>query len=395
MAKATTLVQQGSQPQQQGGQGGNPAQGEGGSGEKQAQPKVPFVSASRERVEPFTDLVHQLDSTSPTVVSNIDVPAIGFLAHVVLEITASGGDGSTTAAVASGDAPFNILEGVSLADVNGNPLYGPFQGFFAYLVEKYGAYGFVTDARQKPSFADVDSDGNFTWVLRIPIQISGRDALGALANMNASQTYKLSYTMAAASSVYDTEPAPTLPSVRVRGRIEVWTQPTDVSVTGQPQMQRPPMHGTTQYQVLSTYNINSGEQVIRLGRVGNIVRTIIVVLRDGSQVRTSADWPDPVRFEYDGSLVENLTRRYFEDRMAERYGFVHGGKDQAGGLDTGVYVWDFSHDLDGKPGWEDRQLYLHTTQATRLDVSGTFGSNADQLQVITNDIAVPASGGSQ
>lgn len=377
----------------QGGQGSNPSRDSGGSngdGEAPQQPTVPFVSASRERIEPFTDLNHQLQAASPTVVSNIDVPAIGFLAHVVLEVVASGGDGSTTAAVAAGDAPFNVFEQLQLADVNGNPLYGPFGGYFAYLVEKYGAYSFISDAKQKPSFADVDTNGDFAWVLRIPIQISGRDALGALANMNASQTYKVSYTVAAASQIYDTQPAPTLPSVRVRGRIEVWTQPNATSVTGQPQQQRPPMHGTTQYQALSTFNVNNGEQVVRLSRVGNIVRTIIGVLRDGSDVRTDADWPDPVRFEYDGSLIENITERVHHDRMAERYGLVHGAADAAGGLDTGVRVWEFSHDMDGHPGWEDRQLYLHTTQATRLDLAGVFGTNADQLQVVTNDIAVPA-----
>lgn len=384
MAKATSLVQQ-PRTQSQGGQGGNESQGDA----KEAMPPVPFVAASRERVEPFHDQTETLDASSPQVASSIDIPAIGFLASLVLEVEATGGDGSTTAAVAAEDAPFNVLDALTLADVNGNPLYGPVGGYAAYLIQKYGAYSFISDIKQKPSFTDVTTDGDFTFVLRIPVQISGRDALGSLANMNASQTYKLSYTLAAASQIYDTQPAPTLPSVRVRGRIEVWTQPAGTSVTGRPQAQRPPSHGTTQYMNLSTYNINTGEQVIRLARVGNIIRTLIFILRDGSNNRTSADWPDPARFEYDGSLIENVTRRYWEDRMAERYGLV-GTTGAANGLDTGVYVLEFTHDQDGKPGWEDRQLYLHTTQATRLDLSGTFGSGTDQLQVITNDIAVPA-----
>ena len=53
----------------------------------------------------------------------------------------------------------------------------------------------------------------------------------------------------------------------------------------------------------------------------------------------------------------------------------------------GVFVYDFTHDDDGHPGNEDRNLWLPTVQATRLEVQGSFGTNATNLEIITNDVA--------
>lgn len=383
MAKATELVSRAHRQRVS-----ERPQDNGENGEKREKPRarVPFVAASRERVEPFHDQTHTLGSSARTV-SSIDVPAIGYLAAIVLDVEMTGGDGSTTSAVAHEDAPFRVLDSVSLADVNGNPLFGPVSGYHAYLAEKYGAYSFVTDPKMLPSFSDVSDGGNARFRLRIPIQISGRDALGALANQNASQTYKLSYVVAARGDVFDTEPEPDVPDVRVRAHLEVWVQPRETSVSGSPQETSPPAHGTTQYWTPSVFNVSSGQQTIQHPRVGNIIRSLVFVMRDSTGERTTNGFPDSMQFQYDGSLVEDASRNYIRDRMAERYGLT-ADDDEPGGLDTGVIVWEWSHDLDGRPGYEDRLLYLHTTSATRLEFRGDFSSSG-ALTVLTNDIAVP------
>lgn len=349
-------------------------------------PLIPFVRASRERTELADDRSTQIQ-TSSRAVGPLDVPASGFLRFLVLQVEATGGAQGAAVVAATEDAPFAVFDDITLSDVNGNPIFGPLNGYHAYLAEKYGAYSHITDARQLPSFSGVAATGNFAFTLRIPIEISPRDALGALANQSASQTYKLRYSIAPSSSIYTTAPATTLPTVRVRAWLEAWAQPRPENAFGQPQEESPPAHGTTQYWSSAVYNLNAGEQTIRLTRMGNLVRTIVAILRSGG-ARTDANFPDPIRFEYDGSLIEQVSRGIFIDRIVQRYGFV-AAANVANGRDTGVFVWEFTHDLDGKPGYELRDLYLPTTQATRLDLRGSF-TGANTLTVLTNDVAVPA-----
>lgn len=382
MVKATSIAP--TVRQQAGG-----SNGDGGDGEGQPQALVPFVAASRRRIEPFHDNSLTLRSGSTQTVSSEDIPAIGFLAEIHLLVTASGGDGSTTAAVANEDAPFNVLDRVELADVNGNSIITPVNGYTAYLIQKYGANsGFITDPKQKPTFAGVDTAGNFTFHLTLPVVISPRDMLGALPNLNASQTYKLSYTIADAADVYDTQPN-TLPDVRVQGWIQVRSQPAGQSVGGHPQATEPPSVGTTQYWSVSVFNVTSGQQTLEFPRVGNIIRTFALIAEDGNGARTTADLPSNVRIEYDGNLLEQIGLDVLRDRMAGQYGFVN-AVDAAGGLDTGVLSWPWTDDMDGKPGYEHRNEWLHTTSATRLLFSGEFGANIDRVLLLTNDIAVPS-----
>lgn len=382
MAKATALA--GTKPRSPDSQGN----GEAPNGEA-PQALIPFIAASRRRTEPFHDETNALKASASTIVSNVDIPPIGFLARVHLIVEATGGDGSTTAAVANEDAPWNVFESIGLADVNGNSLIYPMDGFMARLLEKYGAYTFITDPAQLDSFSDVDSGGNFTFHLTLPVMITGRDALGCLANMNSSQTYKLSYRLAAAEDVYNTQPN-TLPDVRVRGWIEVRTEPDDTAVDGTPQNTRPPNHGVTQYSSIAVFNLGSGgDQTLQFPRVGNIIRTLIAVCRNDSGARSTTEFPNSVRLEYDGNLVEEVERQLLRDRMVDQYGLTN-AVDAAGGIETGVFVWSFTADLDGRAGWENKQEYLHTTSATRLDLKGQFGSNVDKLNLLTNDIAAPS-----
>lgn len=363
------------------------------NGTNKEKPLVPFVRSSRERTEEADDTTTTMTTSSQSV-GPVDIPAIGYFRHLVLEVDATGADAGTASAAFDEDGPFNVLSDLQIADVNGNPIFGPMNGYLAYLSEKYGAYTNITDARNKPSFSTTtgtgSGGGNFNFTVRIPIEISGRDGFGSLANMNASQTYKLRYSIAADSTVYTTSPATTLPDVRVRAWLEAWAQPRETDARGNPQATQPPAHGATQRWSTSTYTLNSGEQVTRFTQVGNLIRTLVCVW-DEAGTRNTANFPDPIRLEYDGSLIEAIGQDVFRDRMAERYGFT-AAAEAANGLDTGVFVWDFTHDLDGKPGFEMRDLYLPTTQATRLDLRGNFGASGT-LTVLTNDVAVPTGQG--
>lgn len=131
-------------------------------------------------------------------------------------------------------------------------------------------------------------------------------------------------------------------------------------------------------------NVDAGMQTIRLPRVGNHLRTVVAIFRDASG-RATVDLPENIELVYDGNTIDHLSRDVFRHRIAERYD-LDAADDAAGGLDAGVLVWDWSHDLDGRPGHEMRDLYLPTTQATELALRGSF-NDSGQLTILTNDVA--------
>src|SRR5690606_25657548 len=144
--------------------------------------------------------------------------------------------------------------------------------------------------------------------------------------------------------------------------------------------------GTTQYWTKATYNTAVGANTIRLARVGNLLRTLVVVVRDDTNAREGANAPDPIQIHLDGRIIHNeaqLLRRSF---MAERYGYELAAMTNAD-FDEGVFVYDFSHDFDGKPGGELGDLWLPTVQSTRLEIVGSFLNDAGTIDVLTNDIA--------
>lgn len=342
-----------------------------------------FTRAAKEHVEPFADNSVQM-AAGPVQVGPLDVISFGYLRHIVLQVTTSGGVGGAATVAAKEDAPWSALRDITLSDVNGAPIVGPLSGYDLYLANKYGAYTFDTDPANTPNFSAVavgaGATGHFTFQLRVPVEIAGRDALGALPNMNAASTYKLSYSVAGSADVYSTAPATTLPTVRVRAWIEAWTQPQGADLRGLPNEQRPPAEGTSQYWTKQVVNINAGDQRIRLTRMGNLIRNLIFIQRNATPVRSTTDFPDPVRIEWDGKIKDNIGRDVLRNQVRERYGFAG---------DTGVFVWEFTHDLDYRPGNEMRDLYLATTQATRMELVGNF-ANAGTLTILTNDVAPAA-----
>ncbi len=345
----------------------------------------PFTRASREVVETFHDQSRPLAAGS-TQVADVEVPSFGYLRNIVIEVTATGGAAGAAVVAAREDAPWSVLTDIQLTDVNGRPLSGPITGFDLFLINKWlPGSNFDSNPANLPSFAPVDANGNFSFELTIPVEVSLRDALGALPNQSASSEYRLSYTIAGSADVYTTAPATTLPTIRVRAHLESWSPAEPVDPRGVPNMTEPPAVGTTQHFVKSLPVIQAGEQRVRFTRVGNMIRGLILVLRNTAnpRLRTTVDFPEQFRLEWDQKNLLVARRDYLRNQMRKRSGYAP---------DTGVIVLDFAHDLDGRIGNEMRDQWLPTTLATRLEVVGNFGANAGKLDIITNDVA-PAGAG--
>jgi hypothetical protein len=343
-----------------------------------------FVNASAEHTEPFYDSGAVAAGTD---LSNIELPAYGYLASVLLLVDVASSGNSATVALQA-DAPWSILSRVNLTDVNGANLVGPMTGYDLFLANKYGGYNFSGDPTLSPQYVALSTGngataGSGSFLLRVPVQVNPRDAYGALPNMNAASTFKLNLTVAALTAAFSTIPNGTV-TVRVRAFLEAWMLPAAADVFGNPNEQAPPGVGSYQRWIKNTMTVNNGANTFKLPNVGNMIRNLIFVFRNATPARIDSTFADPLTLELDGITILNHARIVQKHYMQERYGY------SGAGLDLGVFVFPYCFELDGKPGFETREMYLRTNQATRLELIGTT-SAAGTLDVLTNDV-VPMGG---
>lgn len=343
---------------------------------------IPFQRASRHHVELMDDRAPSALTTSTQAIGPIEIPSYGFLRSLRLHFTCTTAGNSANVAYQA-DGPWSAIEEVVVTDVNGAPIFGPVSGYELYLINLFGGYEFLQDPSTDPAYSAVTSTGatggSFAFMLQIPIEVTNRDGFGSLPNMNAASTYRLRVTLATSATVYSTGPT-AAGTLRLRTYMECWSQPNPVDLRGRPQEQQPYGVGSTQYWSKQTFTINSGSNTLRFPRVGNLIRQQILVLRDGSAVRSTANFPDPIRFDHDGRTIYQIGSALLRTYLKERNGII------GSSLPAGVFQLDWCSEFDDKVGGELRDNYLPTTQASRLELSGSFGG-AGTLAVLTNDIA--------
>lgn len=364
-------------------------------------PMVPFIRASAEHREPTgIDVQRQLLITGTQNLGVFDIPAYGYVRNIVLVVTASGAAGAPTF---HEDFPFSSVVDVALTEPNGAVIAQFGNLWECMIANKWGGYraALGADPRQAPSFS-TDATGNFSYIVRIPVELNLRDGLGSLPNQNAAAVFKLRMTLASGAvngGLYGATVPTTQPTVRVQAYLEAWDQP-EANVAGQSNQITPPAMNTTQFWSSQPVNVSAGYQTIRLTRVGNYIRNLILVYRRAAGTRAlgDADFPDPISFFLDTRPLDQVSKLLWKHTMFERSGFggrAPGGAaaptvDTAGALDAGVFVYDFTHEFDGCLGLENRDLWLPTLGSTRLEFQGTF-ANAGVLTVLTNDVAIAGS----
>lgn len=340
-------------------------------------PLVEFTSAAHEHTEPAFE-VSFVPGANAAPLGPFDVPAIGYMRSIALLVTCTGGVAGP--GVLHEDSPFRVLSEVVLEDVNGAPIFGPLDGYETFLANLFGGNAFRQDPRLQPDYSAAVAA--FSFILRIPVEIHPNTGLGSLANQNSAAAYRVRLTGNTAANVWSTAPT-TVPTVRIRGILEAWTQPTATDLAGRPQAVMPPRHGTTQYwSKQSRGNIAAGDAMYPIARVGNLIRNLIFILRTptgAAGVRSTANLPDPVRINWDQRQLHSAWRQYLRALLGEQYVLA------ADGLPAGVLAFNFDHDVVGHGGNGTPELWIPTVQSTRLEFGGVFG--AGDLTVIVNDIA--------
>lgn len=334
-------------------------------------PMVPFVAAAHEHVEPAFVRSVQLAANTQAL-DPIDIPAYGYLRHVFLEITCAGGVVGT--AVATEDFPWNIIQSVTLLDVNGAPIVGPIDGYALLWANIAGGYAFRQDPRDSPWF--VGSVPNPAMFLRVPLEISHFDGLGALANQNSAAPYKLQITLNNTTGII-TGAFGTIPTVTIRGWVEAWSLPNAQDVRGRPQQQLPPAHGTGQFWTTRRPDVAAGAITVPINRVGNLLRNVLFITRTAAGVRSDTVMPEPILFNWDGRQQWQESQRYRIQAMFEK--LVDAARD------TGVWLYPFAHSIMGRNGDENPNLWLPTVQSTRMELAGSAAAGGT-VQVVINDI---------
>lgn len=357
----------------------------------QSAASLPFAIASRKMSRfSFTVGTVTAQAAAPTPISPVQIPAVGFLSHINLEVTVTGTGGTTPAFTA--DAPFNILQAVEFKTAAGNDIIAPYTGYQLYLANKYGcqfAEAPMSDARLGRQYSATAPSAHF--FLQIPLEFDARTGLGAVPALASNRSYQLAMTLAAISTVLSGGPSVT---VTINGTAYYWSEPPAQTQSGVTQQTAPNGVGTLSQWQIEMPAVTPGDKYIKSNNVGNVLRTLIFTLRNSAGARIDTNgWPGVSEIYLDNEPMFYLTQNEWEDLMCKWFQFTAASKDVANGLDTGVYVIPF-HALAGKTGGETgnrRTQYLPTLDASQLQIRGTsFGSAVSTLEILTNSV-IPTS----
>lgn len=343
----------------------------------QHQAAMPFLAGSWEYSEVQATDSLTLGANSQEFVHNLN-PG-GFLRGVTLSVSSSGGVLGTTATLA-GDAPFSIMQSLTIESVDGTPILYPMGGYSYFLVQRT-CRPWDGDPTQDPAYSASVNPG-----FRMRFFVESRMTIGVLPNTDARAQYRLRYTVAplVATGQYglvSSSTGVTAPTVTINIYLETYAQPPLSDYQGNPIQQVP--DGITLQRFCSRQSgdaLNTGTTTIKENRVGNLIRCLILVVRNSSSVRTDLT-ADPIQWRIDNTqlLSETRDRRDYEfDRFL---------KQSSAALDTnrptGVYVYPRWHN----PGAMDGAYWLPTTEATYLQFELNGGPSSGTLETITEDLA--------
>lgn len=369
----TATQRRGGNRQQQGAGNARPQQ------QQQARP-LPFIACAHEHTEPGPIITKVLTEAGNAETFEFDVPSYGYYRSLYLLCEATGGVLGT--GEIGLDYPWNLIEQLTLLDTNGAPIYGPLAGFNNLLCALYDGYTFQQDPRTDPQFVGTL---NAFFKIRVPTEIAHHSGVGCLGNQNASAPYRIRLTINAASKfMKKAAGTTTFPTLKITPVLEAWTLPNKVDSKGRAQSQLPPSYGTVMFHSERIVGgVPSGQFQIPVLRVGGLIRWICFVGRKTSAEgeRNDKVMPSQPILFWDGRQLYNEPKSYRFTRSNEPI-----NSTTALGRPTGVVAYTFNRTALDRCGDERPYLYLPTTEATRLELEGSF-EEAGVMQVLTCEVA--------
>ena len=362
---------------------------------RQAAPPRPFRIGTVSHEEINYDVTTTLIAGTQDL-TVLEIPPAGFLRGVYILVQGTSATNVATVAYTDNNAPFSVIDTIVFEDTNSKPIVGPFNGYDLYLVNKYGGYFNSSDPKQSTVYTAVTGAAGtitFDFVLRIPVELVARDALGSLPNKSGTNKFKVRIRLAPSAAVFSTPPTNAV-SVRTRMVQEDWWEPDMTDLKGRPLAQNPPAVQTTQFWTKGTYSQGSGDQRIQLQQgLGYLIRNMLFINYPSSSVArtstTDGNFPDPATLQFESNVVFDRLRPLWRDRISREYGY-NAAVETAGGRDYSVYPLPFTLDFGLQPGAETRRGYLPTADASRMEFRGNFGA-ATTFTTLVNYVA-PANG---
>jgi len=352
------------------------------------------------------DVTVTLGASTQNLTPQYEIPANGFLnaVYILVENTVTSSTATATGTAGVGvlkeDGPYNVIDSLVFTDVNNSEIVGPIGGWDLYVINKWGGYCFQDDPEANTDLftstsnatASSTASGSFSFMLRIPVELVPRDALGSLPNKSSSTPFKVKTTVAAIATVYNAA-ATVGGSCRFRMMPDSYWEPTPVDGQGNAIAKLPPGVMTTQYWNKTDYTVNAGSfSILLTNSTGFPVRNLGFVLRDSTLARSvgETDFPDPFKLQLQSNIILDRLKKYWKRRITEDWGYNAAG-DAANQKDNGLYFHPFNRDFAHKPGWENRRSYLRTTDGMRLQAKGTItGTGSHTLTCYTNYVGIGA-----
>lgn len=364
-------------------------------------PMLSFRASSHEYIEKFnTSAALTSGNSQDASPAQNSVQSYGFLRRIRIRLRNSvAGSGGTFNA----DYPAKILNQISLTDPNGAEIYGgpTFSGYDCMIAEKYGAYKAVNDPEISPLFSASTTVPLYCWT--IPLELSESSGYGSLPNFDAQSPYKLKLNLDSNANIWSSAPTTTQPVYLFDYIIECWTLPDQMNkLTGLAQSVFPPGIGqnlfgvqgvgcTVQHWSKSNPTITASSAVTAsLIRKGNTFRGLAMIVRNTAGARQAvSNFPNPITWQVDGApLWLNLDPAIVVEEWFRRE--VGQGAATSKAADTGVVPVMFAApdgvNIAGVDGTLGGQGWLGNNQASRVEFAGTWGANANILDVLTNDV---------
>lgn len=355
--------------------------------------------------EPY-DVTKTLSASTQTLTPQYEIPSTGYLngIYLLVENTVTSSTATATGTGAVGvlveDGPYSVIDSILFTDTNNSEIIGPISGWDLYVITKWGGYCFQDDPEANTDLftattqatASSAAAGSFSFIIKIPVELVPRDALGSLPNKSSSTPFKVKVTVASIASVY-VNTATVGGSCRFRMFPDSYWEPTKQDGSGNVVADQPPGVNTTQFWNVTPYTVSAGAMSELLtNSTGFPVRNLGFVLRDSNQSRSQgeSDFPNPFKLQIQTNLLLDRDKKIWKKKITEDYGYTAAG-DTANGKDNGLYWVPFNRDFGQKPGWEMRREYLRTTDGMRLQMKGTIGgSGTHTMTVYTNYVGVGA-----
>lgn len=358
---------------------------------KQVAPPRPFRVGAMQHEEINYDITTTMTAGTQDL-AVLEVPPSGFLRGMYVMVDATSATNVATVVNTNNNAPFSVIDSIAFEDTNSKPIVGPFNGYDLYLVNKYGGYFNNSDPKSSSIYTNVTGAAatiTFNFVLRIPVELVARDALGALPNKSGTNKFKVRIRLAPIAAVYSTAPT-NAPSVRVRMVQDGWYEPNMTDLKGRLLAQNPPAVQTTQFWTKGTYNLAAGDQRQQIQQgLGYLLRNLVFINYPSASLTRDAtsdgNFPDPATIQFEANDMVTRPRALFRDLIARHYAYT-GTTEAANGRDLSVYPFPFTLDFGLAPGAETRRGYLPTSDASRLEFRGSFGA-ATNFIVLANYVA--------